>query len=324
MLFVAFSLSAVVVNVGTGYQYTEIQVALDNFNPTQDEICVYPGTYQPINIPQIQITIYSMDGPETTIIDGDNEDPCISIGCAQNYVLELVWINGFTIQNGYSETNGAGININSKPVNLVNLVIQNNSAVYHGGGIYSQNSDVNIQSCTIVNNYAGLKGGGIYENHNNYRDLVLNWNNSIYSNQTGDNGKDIYSSCGTITAHLQTFTIENSNSYGNLYTGYNQNVVITAEEYVLTSVEEETIEDCKQLINNFPNPVSNSTKIMFNNQNNIDTTITIYNSKGQKIDRLNTELGFINLDTREYNNGVYFYRVRNQFIDQIRKMIVLK
>jgi hypothetical protein len=132
-------------------------------------VLVAPGTYvETINFLGKGIQLTSEQGPQVTIIDGNQNGPVISIVSGERQ--EAV-VNGFTIRNGSatvdSVLNGGGIRIlNSTPIITANI-ITNNVAGDGGAGISSVESVPTIRGNIISNNRqatgwsGGIGGGGL-------------------------------------------------------------------------------------------------------------------------------------------------------------------
>ena len=121
-------------------------------------VLVSPGTYmENINFDGKTIVLQSTDGPDTTIIDGNQNGSVVTF---DNEETSSSVLDGFTIQNGNAEF-GGGISIgwNSSPT-LSNLIITGNSADY-GGGIDFDSSNATLTNVTITGNSAEYGGGGI-------------------------------------------------------------------------------------------------------------------------------------------------------------------
>lgn len=101
-----------------------------------------------------QITVRSVNGPASTIVDGSNTVRCFTLN---NYNITL---NGFTLRNGFSGVGGGGVRMTYGGT-LRNCIIRNNRAS-DGGGIYTGSATCMIASCTIEGNYASGGGGGLY------------------------------------------------------------------------------------------------------------------------------------------------------------------
>jgi len=192
LFFSSQEISADTFYVGTagapsGNYYTNIQAAVDAASG-DDFVIVSNGTYilpQQIDINK-DLTIQSVNGPENTIVDGNNSDRCFRL-----YDHNTV-VSGFTITNGKpgSGSGGAVQCFSHTPV-ITNCVISGNSAG-NGGGFYYGT----INNCTISRNSAGGHGGGTYES------VVKN--STVTKNTAGSYGGGIYHA-----------TINNSTITGN-------------------------------------------------------------------------------------------------------------
>ena len=180
--------------------YTTIQAAVDAASDG-DEILVAPGTYtsaapyEVVNMRNKAVWMHSSDGPDVTIIDG--EQTRRGIHCSGD--VEGMTIEGFTIENCYGHTNGGGMYLdnNAQPT-LKNCTFTNNTANGKGGGIYCNNSSPTISGCTISDNTANDYGGGI--TYWNYSSPTIT--GCTISNNTASQGGGIscyYSSSPTIS-----------------------------------------------------------------------------------------------------------------------------
>ncbi|MCH2149747.1 MAG: right-handed parallel beta-helix repeat-containing protein, partial [Phycisphaerales bacterium] len=160
-----------------------IQEAVDASN-NGDEIIVAPGRYTSIQDGHVvdmmgkAITLRSSDGPEVTIIDGENARRGIACFSGET---ESTLIEGFTITNGNStwydydnngkasdwwENDGGGIICynNSSP-SILNCLIRNSTSNDDGGGLACHlNSNPLVSNCVITGNTAASydsTGGGI-------------------------------------------------------------------------------------------------------------------------------------------------------------------
>ena len=158
---------------GTG-DFESIQEAIDT-SVDGDVIVVHPGTYQEnIYFGGKNITLRSVDPDDEdivalTVIDGSQRDSVVRFAGTEN---ESCMLSGFTIQNGYGGSGGAGI-LGGRSINammratVADCVITNNLAIAtygsQGGGLCF--CDGIITNCKISHNRArgGLfgRGGGL-------------------------------------------------------------------------------------------------------------------------------------------------------------------
>jgi len=163
--------------------FDNIQAAVDAASDG-DEIIVMPGIYtgsgnaQVISIDAKNILLHSSDGPEVTLIDGENIP--LQRGIWGRTVGDTggLYLEGFTIRNcvydNDSNVGGAGLSWEGGQVTLTNCVFSNNICVddtgqVRGGGAAIVDADVYILNCTFEGNTveadtsgAGAHGGGLY------------------------------------------------------------------------------------------------------------------------------------------------------------------
>ena len=172
-----FGWAALAVTLGFGAEaQTTIRVPLDyptihsaiNAAANGDTLLVAPGTYvENINFSGKAITITSENGPEVTLIDGNQADSVVKFisGEGRSSVL-----SGFTVLNGRSGFDtpgfgyGGGIWIKNSSPTVTGNIISNNRACL-GLGLSSEFGSPLIQRNTITNNRpiacSGGEGGGI-------------------------------------------------------------------------------------------------------------------------------------------------------------------
>ena len=149
--------------------YSTIQGAIDSAS-NNDTVIVRPGTYvECIDFLGKAILLQSEDGPEVTIIDGNQQGSFVLF--INNETTTSV-IDGFTIENGigtlrpsWNRYYGGGIRCHESSPRIVNNIITDNSTMGGcgagaGGGIFSWESSPEILNNTIVGN-EGFNGGGI-------------------------------------------------------------------------------------------------------------------------------------------------------------------
>ena len=137
-----------------------------------DTVSVADGIYRGegnvnIDFKGKQITVKSLNGAKTTIIDCEKETETRGFTFHNEETNDSV-LDGFTIRNGVHEL-GGGIYCNDASPTIKNCVIAWNRAAENdrdagrGGGIYCFNSDTKIIDSTISNNRAeSAYGGGVY------------------------------------------------------------------------------------------------------------------------------------------------------------------
>ena len=174
-------------------QFNTIQDALNNAD-SGDIIAVDPGVYsEQLDFPNKSLTIFSVQGPEATIIDANKETSCIKL----SNIDETVNISGFTFKNGYA-VNGGGIYILNASPTISDCHIIDNEASVHGGGIYvsrdapASNVAPEFIELYIRGNIAGEYGGGLYCESSNSTVRPKVYQSNIRGNIAGINGGGIY------------------------------------------------------------------------------------------------------------------------------------
>ena len=159
-------------------------------------IIVSPGTYyENINFLGKAITVKSAEGPEVTVIDGNQQGSVVAFldGEGADSILE-----GFTVTNGngtylnppgsFGGYLGGGIYCNEASPTLINNIIDGNAAGL-GAGVGGYKSSPQIIGNVISNNSADSDaGGGIYLYQGNWPDELLIIDNVIRSNTSLDGG----------------------------------------------------------------------------------------------------------------------------------------
>lgn len=162
---------------------TDIQSAVDVASDGET-VLVTNGTYTLTNQITITngITLRSVNGPNSTFVNGNHATRCLLLSNA-NAVVE-----GFTISNGYDASYGGGALIHHGT--LGNCLITKNNAVGAAGGIFiayaSSISDVLVTNCVISHNIADSVGGGIYMEQGCLRNCL------IYGNSAWNNGGGVH------------------------------------------------------------------------------------------------------------------------------------
>ena len=154
-------------------------------------VLVLPGTYtarnetdtEVVNLLGKEITLASLGGPETCIIDANLSRR--GIVCV-NGETSATLIDGFTIRNGASLTSGAGIRISEAAPSIEDCILENNIAFGDGGGIQIDGGRLLITRCAFDGN-AAANGGG----------LAVSWT-------TPESGRDLTLAECTFSGNLAT------------------------------------------------------------------------------------------------------------------------
>jgi len=203
-----------------------VQAGLDSC-AAGDTVLVGAGIYyENIIWPYLQgIRFISEHGPDTTVIDGNEDGSVINLSLMQEDSTTV--IHGFTIQNGYAWLGGGIYSVGGKPV-ISNNIITNNTCEWptdehgiqhadgpppQGGGIYTEWSSAVITDNIITDNSA-QNGGGIacFCDAANISTTIIN--NTIVSN-TANNGGGIYMDCPFTMCVIR----ENTISWNTAYNG---------------------------------------------------------------------------------------------------------
>ncbi len=128
-----------------------------------DTVLAAPGTYmENINFFGKAITVKSEEGPEVTIIDGNQSGSVVTFASGEGQASVL---RGFTLQNGFASFydpsfgDGGGIRIDNASPTVADNVIINNKAC-EGAGISISFGSPIVQGNVITNNIkAGCSGG---------------------------------------------------------------------------------------------------------------------------------------------------------------------
>lgn len=160
-LIFTHNLYAEIIDVPT-IDHPTIQSAIDAAN-TGDEIKVAPGTYyETIDFKGKAIRLFSSNGAESTIIDGNNNCPVVRFTTQEgpNAILE-----GISITGGYGTFMydiGAGVQIIESNPTVINCTFRFN-AIKSGlaGGMFIRKSNAKIIGCKFIENGADY-GAAIY------------------------------------------------------------------------------------------------------------------------------------------------------------------
>jgi hypothetical protein len=165
-----------------GSPYTRIRDAI-NASANGDIIEVCAGTYyERLSIVGKSITLRSVSGAGSTIVDGTSGGKTLSISGGGNVIVE-----GFTFRNGSTTGTGANVHCNGTGLELRDSVLEtgsaykggglgasgcsgivenntfdDNSSTWYGGGAYIQSDSLAFEGNDVYDNYALKRGGGLY------------------------------------------------------------------------------------------------------------------------------------------------------------------
>jgi len=158
-------------------------------------VWVTNGTYHPSSeiFVDKEIDIRSLNGPETTTIDGGGSNRCFNL-----HETDSCIINGFTITHGFTPYVGGGIYCLDTNALITNCTFTGNDATGSGGGMNAGTAN----NCTFISNSA-KNGGGMYSASAN--------NCTFIGNEASGGGGAMYYSC---KANNCTFYDNTAQSYG--------------------------------------------------------------------------------------------------------------
>ncbi len=118
--------------------------------PAGGQVIVSNGVYAgEVNMTN-PLAVLSVNGPDLTLIDGGAAAKCA-------FLCDGASLTGFTLINGYSFGNGAGLTCSTTNAFVTNCVIEGNAAYGSGGGAYGGT----LYNCALIGNLA-VYGGGAY------------------------------------------------------------------------------------------------------------------------------------------------------------------
>ncbi|KAF2077731.1 hypothetical protein CYY_000978 [Polysphondylium violaceum] len=139
--------------------YKTIKSALLNSDPFSETIILLPGIYSGLENNEILISqyreIFSLAGPETTIIDCEGYTYAIHAQNAKRLVL-----SGITFRNCVNDQGGA-LHLYKTPTKLVNVDFVNNNAS-NGGAIFVYGQELAITDSIFYKNKVINHGAAIY------------------------------------------------------------------------------------------------------------------------------------------------------------------
>ena len=193
---------------------TNIQAAIDAAS-AGDSVLVSNGTYVISSSIVISnaITVRSINGPDSTIIDGNDSVRCVSITGASHGI-----VHGFTLTRGYGNGGGAYVGYYGL---LENCKITGNHAPSVGGGVYLGSGSrvgATLRNCLVVSNRVwsrseNAQGGGVAMTGWCVVDSCTIMNNSAiatgYRSLNGGGGLYSYNSSSVKNSIIQSNTVVN-------------------------------------------------------------------------------------------------------------------
>jgi len=94
-------------------------------------------------------------------------------------------------------------------------------------------------------------------------------------------------------------------------------------------IEDEFVSSTTELCQNYPNPFNPETSISFYNRVAGDVTLTVYNTKGEKVaslvnEKMNEGFRKVNFNASGFNSGVYYYTLKTPEKTLTKKMVLIK
>ena len=215
--------SAFAVTLRVPQNFPTIQAAIDAAPPGAT-VLVAPGTYRENLLIVRAITLRSVAGARTTIIDGQRVGPVV---VARGTGSEAVMISGFTITNGLNNFNlstspapgnAGGIYMDSVVGVVADNVIRDNIGCL-AAGISTTTAAMTIQRNRILNNPQdpscdGADGGGIFLNGDGVRASLVA-NNLVAGHSIGGRGAGVAVNGMTdVTIRDNLFSGNDANSPG--------------------------------------------------------------------------------------------------------------
>ena len=182
------------------FPYKTIQYAIENTNPTEDNIITLQlteGTYSPTstgeNFPIIlldNMKLTGIDENSTYLNPQDTDRAILVLNCINSEISNLAVINGNVDSGGYPDNCGGGIYIGYSDIILNNVKITSCNASWGGGLYINDYSTPYCNNLTIINNDASADGGGLMMHNAGVAEWDTdNWTiieNSIIQNNDAD------------------------------------------------------------------------------------------------------------------------------------------
>ncbi len=236
-------------------KFRTIQSAIDNSNDG-DSIEVWNGTYNESVVLDKQLTLYSRDGANDTIIDAGSSRSAITIKA------DSCTVDGFMATGGGGWLSGEGIKVKSKG----NIIVNNTCCAnkYNGIDLVESNGNIIVNNTCCANKYNGIDLSDSSNNNILNNTCYKNWHAGIYLVNSSNNS-------------ISYNEINNSRYGHGLYISRSSDNVVSNNEICENPYEGVYVEFssnnriyCNDFVNNDPNVRShNSTTIWY--------TMRVYN-----------------------------------------------
>lgn len=213
--------SADVITVGpsTGVETNPIQAAIE-LAADGDVIRVAPGIYTGVDSDQVidlmgkAITLRAIEGPGSTIIDGEGVRRVILCSSLES---PSTVIEGFTIRNGEAPAGAGLLAIGSSPT-LLDCTFESNAAANRGGAIATVLGSPSGFKCRFIEN-GSEHGGAIHLSNGSSLSLA----HCTFEGNTADIGGGIYNDASRMRITDCVFTENRSSEEGGAVYEFNAN-----------------------------------------------------------------------------------------------------
>jgi parallel beta-helix repeat protein len=158
--------------------FSTIQSAIDNSN-YGDSIEVWNGTYNEAVVLNKQLTLYSRDGANVTIVDAGGFRSAITI------IADSCTVDGFLATRSGSNTGDAGIKVESNGNNIRNNFCCANK--HNGIRLWNSSNNKILNNTCYENDHAGIYLEDSSNNIISYNEIYENSLNGLYISQSSDN-----------------------------------------------------------------------------------------------------------------------------------------
>ncbi|NWF90080.1 MAG: T9SS type A sorting domain-containing protein [Ignavibacteriaceae bacterium] len=170
--------------------------------------------------------------------------------------------------------------------------------------------------------------------------VELNWSTATETNNDGfaieKKSGDAWKQIGYVKGHGTTAQRQNYSFSENASSGkysYRLKQIDFDGSFKYSNTVEVTVgltPGDYQLSQNYPNPFNPTTTIKFAVQNTEHVTVTVHNALGREVERLfdgianADEQYLLTFDAKNLSSGVYFYSIRSESMNEVKKMSLMK